>query len=62
MSIFERRHYNWLAQFAAAELQEREQQALIRELSSENSRFKPARFTAAVNKARANGGTNHEAR
>lgn len=52
-TLFEARHFNWLARWAGAVLTPAQTQHLADSLCSTNGNFKRDRFAAAVEKARA---------
>lgn len=47
MSLFQKRHYEWLARFADANLSEQQCRKLAEELARDNSRFDRGKFLAA---------------
>ena len=53
MTLFQRRHFEWLARWAAANLTPLQADRLARDLAGTNAGFKLSRFAAAVEKARA---------
>lgn len=52
-ALFARRHYEWLAAFAGETLDEQQCGLLGSKLARDNPGFKPSRFIAACDKARA---------
>lgn len=53
MSLFQRRHYEWLAAFAGETLDEQQRGLLATELARDNPRFDVDRFLSFANKIEA---------
>ncbi len=49
-TLFEQRHFVWLAAFAARQLDDEQIKALVDALKDTNNRFDEQRFIKAVNK------------